>query len=318
VEGIDTRPATIRTNCWSVYSHFTGVDRWENVVAQLGGSTADYPFRCDDAALHHVMDEGWIWVLPFNNGVASAGMAFAGDRIPRSSPGRAVESEGAISPLSPWGRGVGGEGEAIWHSLLDRYPSLGRQFASARAVRPFTVTGRLQRCAQRAVGPNWAMLSHAAYFLDPFFSGGIAHSLLSIERLAEILDRHWERPTLAEQLKRYEAALFREVDYLDLLIHGCYHTFGRFPLFAAYSMYYFASAILSETRRRAGLAGPWSGFLSADWPGLGEAVERSHAELPSLTLNDADGFGQRIADDIAPFNTAGICDPLKKNLYPFV
>jgi FADH2 O2-dependent halogenase len=29
----------------------------------------------DDAALHHVFDGGWVWVLRFNNGITSAGVA---------------------------------------------------------------------------------------------------------------------------------------------------------------------------------------------------------------------------------------------------
>jgi FADH2 O2-dependent halogenase len=296
-EEIDTRPTRIRTNCWSVYSHFTGVPRWETILAELGGNTVEYPFRADDAALHHLLEDGWIWVLPFNNGITSVGVAYDGDRRPMN----------ATDPP-----------EMIWADLLQRYPSLARHFAAACPAQPFVRTGRLQRCAECVVGPDWAMLSHAAYFLDPFFSGGIAHSLLSIERLADILENHWDRPSLPEQLQRYQAALLREVDFLDLLIHGCYQTFGRFPLFAAYSMYYFAAAILNETRRRAGEAGPWSGFLSADWPGLHEAVRRTHDELPRLTVADTQGLQERVVRDINSINPAGLCDPRKNNMYPFV
>ena len=33
---------------------------------------AAYPV--DDAAVHHIFDGGWIWVLKFNNGITSAGL----------------------------------------------------------------------------------------------------------------------------------------------------------------------------------------------------------------------------------------------------
>ncbi len=33
------------------------------------------PYPIDDAAVHHVFDGGWIWVLKFNNGITSAGVA---------------------------------------------------------------------------------------------------------------------------------------------------------------------------------------------------------------------------------------------------
>ncbi len=52
----------------SLYSHFTGVARTETA-----GDAPPYPV--DDAAVHHVFEGGWVWVLRFNNGVTSAGVA---------------------------------------------------------------------------------------------------------------------------------------------------------------------------------------------------------------------------------------------------
>jgi FADH2 O2-dependent halogenase len=71
--GIDSQPCGVRTNAWSVYSHFEEVGLWADVLAKSGGQVADHPYRCDDAALHHVLADGWIWVLRFNNGITSAG-----------------------------------------------------------------------------------------------------------------------------------------------------------------------------------------------------------------------------------------------------
>ena len=52
----------------SLYSHFTEVERTD-----CSGEASPYPV--DDAAVHHVFDGGWVWVLRFNNGVTSAGVA---------------------------------------------------------------------------------------------------------------------------------------------------------------------------------------------------------------------------------------------------
>src|ERR1700733_14042177 len=52
----------------SLYGHFTEVGR-----SDVGGDTPPYPV--DDAAVHHVFEGGWVWVLRFNNGVTSAGVA---------------------------------------------------------------------------------------------------------------------------------------------------------------------------------------------------------------------------------------------------
>jgi FADH2 O2-dependent halogenase len=301
--GIATDPAEVRTNSWSVYSHFEGVELWEDLLAEMNAPTADYPYRCDAAALHHVLADGWVWVLRFNNGVTSAGVAWDGQRH-RSDPG-----------LSP---------EATWRQLLDTYPSLARQFARARVVRPWVRTGRLQRRARRAAGADWALLPHAAYFLDPLFSAGIAHTLLGIERLARILEPGRSPAAVAEQGEDYSRTLLREVEFVDWLVHGCYRTFGRFELLTAYTMYYFAAAVRSEERRLRGTAGPDEEFLSSHHSPLRLALKRSYDALPhsdaepARTAEFATAFFEQVARDIAPFNPAGFCDRAKRNMYPYV
>ncbi|HSS44778.1 MAG TPA: FAD-dependent oxidoreductase, partial [Thermoanaerobaculia bacterium] len=54
-----------------LYTHFEGVERWDRVMTSEGTP----PFPVDAAAVHHVFDGGWIWVLRFNNGITSAGVA---------------------------------------------------------------------------------------------------------------------------------------------------------------------------------------------------------------------------------------------------
>src|SRR5262249_44865938 len=78
VLGIENSPASVRTNSWSVFSHFQGVALWQNVLREQGGLIDDHPYHCDHAALHHVLDDGWIWVLRFNNGITSAGVMYDG------------------------------------------------------------------------------------------------------------------------------------------------------------------------------------------------------------------------------------------------
>src|SRR5262249_41516974 len=159
----------------------------------------------------------------------------------------------------------------------------------------------------RAAGVDWAMLAHSAYFLDPLFSSGNAHSLLTIERLARVFARHWGRPSLAEELQQYEAALLREVDFVDRLVHGCYRSVQRFDLLAAFTMYYFAGAIHSEERRRQGLAGERDEFLFSHHPTFRAALEEGYEKLlrPSLSRTE---YERQVSRDIAPYNTVGLCD----------
>ena len=299
--GVPTDADGLLTNSWSVYSHFADVERFERLYRASGGDAAAHPYPCDDAALHHVLTDGWVFVLRFNNGLTSAGPVLDSTRrLPN----------GALDP------------EAEWQAVLRHYPSVGAQFAAARPVRPFIRTSRLQRRARRAIGPGWALLPHAAYFLDPLFSGGNAHTLLGVERLGRLFREHWRRPSLDAGLADYERALFREVAFLDRLIHGSYQAFGRFGLLAAYTMYYFAGAVHSEGRRRRGEAGPGDEFLFSHDPSFRAALWQAHAALGRLAREPAGrgeaDFRRQVARDIASFNSAGLCDPAKNNLYPFV
>ena len=236
---------SLLTNSWSFYSHFADVARFEGHYRSKGGDADAHPYPCDDAALHHVLADGWVFVLRFNNGLVSAGPVLNGERR------RPDEN------LAP---------EAEWDAILQHYPRLKSNLQRRGPVRPFVRTGRLQRLARQAVGPGWALLPHAAYFLDPLFSAGNAHTLLGVERLGRIFAEHWGRPSLDAELAEYERMLFREVAFLDRLIHGCYLAFGRFGLLATYTMYYFAAAIHSEDRRRQGEAGPGDEFLFSHDP----------------------------------------------------
>ncbi len=301
VLGIDTSPAEVRTNSWSVFSHFEGVGLWRDVLLERSGTIEDHPYACDHAALHHVLDDGWVWVLRFNNGVTSAGILYDGERRPPDT----------TTPP-----------EVQWTQLLERYPSLARQFENARPVQPWTRTGRVQRRARKMAGDNWAMLAHAGYFLDALFSSGNAHSLLTIERLTRILARHWGRPSLGEALANYEATLLREVDFLDRLVHGCYRSFRHFDVLAAFTMYYFAGAIHSEERRETGAAREEDEFLFSHHPPFREVVFRGYDRLVQFvdtdpTAETVQAYCRQVAEDVAPWNTVGLCDPTKNNLYPY-
>ncbi|MCA9047021.1 MAG: hypothetical protein KDA69_22010, partial [Planctomycetaceae bacterium] len=152
----------------AIFGHFENVVPWTNVLREQGIDETDYTFACDDAALHHILDEGWMWQLRFSNDVVSVGIALDLDEHPVSE---------AESPEDEWNR------------ILNRYPSILRQFRNTRLVAPangLQRTGPLQRCLPIS-GPNWAQLPHSIGFVDPLHSTGIAHTLSGIQRLVPLL-----------------------------------------------------------------------------------------------------------------------------------
>lgn len=296
--GIEENVRTFRTNSRSIYAHFTGVVPWGDLYAGLGGRIGDHPFPCHAAALHHVFDGGWMYVLHFDNGVTSAGFLLDCDRHPLDP---------SVSP------------ENEWNHLINRFPSIAEQFANAEPLMPLVRTDRLQRLSSRIAGANWAMLPNAAGFIDPLHSTGNAQTLCGVERLVSALqtDEHDRRAAL----ERYERTTLREFGLIDRIIHGCYAGFGRFELMAAYSMFYFAGAHYSEQVRREGRTEASAAFLNAHDPRFRDAVERKHdliCELsarPGVNPEVIRAFENEVTREIEPYNLAGLCDRSKRNMY---
>ncbi len=318
--GIADEADRLATNSRALYAHFADVRPWHDVLVSAGATVGDHPFYCDHAALHHLLEEGWMWQLRFNNGITGAGFAIDCARSPLD-----------ISlPIAK-----------EWSRLMKRYPSVAGQFESAQIVAPpggLRRTGRLQRLAARMAGDNWALLPNTAGFIDPLHSTGIAQTLCGIERLAGILEQHGGKPTLAAHLDRYETTVRRELLLVDKLVSGCYLARRHFRLFTAFSMLYFAAATTYERRRHAGELVPGAAFQCADDTAYCRAVDECWIELRRLladydttnrkssdviasnahvTVSDADiaAFDDFVAQRIGPFNTAGLCDPSAHNMY---
>jgi tetracycline 7-halogenase / FADH2 O2-dependent halogenase len=291
--GIGPHPVGLKTRSRALFSHFTNVARWEDLYTARGGLAGNHPYPCDDAALHHVFEGGWMWVLRFDNGVTSAGFALDPDRFPLDR---------SVSP------------EAEWEAMMQRLPAVAEQYAHVEAVVPFRQTGRMQRRLARSAGSNWVMLPNTAAFLDPLHSTGNAFTLVGIERLLGILERNWRRPQLAEDLKRYDEIVQTEVEFLDAIVSGSFAGFHEFERMVALSMFYFATATWSEGERRAGRAVRGSAFLSADHPELKAALARAARDVGDRSISTA-AFTARVHAAIAPFNRVGLFDPAKRNLY---
>ncbi len=295
-------PGSLHTGL--VHGHFRGV-RPLRAAAGAGGTFSAGPYPDERAAVHHLLDEGWMYELTFDHGVVSAGFVVEGAAAVR-----------AITNRMP---------AAAFQAFARRYPSLAAQYETAVPVRPVAVIPRLQRRLSRAAGDGWALLPHVLQFWSPLFSTGIAWSLLGVERLGLLLEDRTASPTatrvrLTTGLERYSALLRSEANHLRRLIEPAYRCRCRFDAFDAYVQAYFAAASYSETRQRLCPAPPgtdgqwaWSGFLGATDPvlqGILAAAARLVEEPRSGPLLD---LARRT---IAPRNVAGLADPARRRLYP--
>ena len=283
-----------------VYGHFTGVRPLRLEDAHPTRFPAG-PYPDERAAVHHLLDEGWMYELAFDHGVVSAGFV--------------VDARELNPP-------IGQQDPAdAFRTLAHRYPSIAARYETAQPVRPVAAIPRLQWRLARAAGPNWVLLPHAWMFWSPLFSTGIAWSLAGVERLGLILESAAGAPaSVAAGLRRYAALLRAEGHHLRRLIEGAYRCRHDFDAFAACAQAYFAAASWCEARQRlcpapAGTGGAWawSGFLGASDPVLRSIVSRA----PRLVTNHPpESRLDAVRRLIAPRNVAGLANPARKRLYP--
>jgi FADH2 O2-dependent halogenase len=294
------------TRAGLVYSHFDNVRLMHDVLPGL----PEGPYPDDWAAVHHLIDEGWMYSLRFDHGTTSAGFLLRPDALEAISP------NGQLEP------------ELLWRNLLARYPTLERLFADARPTMPFAYRPLIQHRLSQGAGERWLMMPHAYAFVDPLFSTGIAWSLRAVERLALVFEdaRSNTRTPGPALLDKYSALLTAEADQIDLLVAGAYKAMQHFDLFAAQAMLYFTSVSFAEASQRLvpddDVA--WRGFLGVGDPVLGPLPAAAFSRLSELVAprggaaswETRSAFGHWISEATRQRNVAALSNPSRKNLYP--
>ena len=280
----------------ALYTHFEGVQRWDSLVA----SDATPPYPVDDAALHHVLPGAWVWVLRFNNGLTSAGVA-------------ATDAVACHYGFD--------EGADAWVRLMADYPSVRAQFAAARSSRPFVHTPRVAHRTAVVAGRDWALLPSAAGVIDPLLSTGFPLTLLGIGRLARVLEETAPGTAREAALARYAKDTTEELETTERLVAALYATMSDFPLFKRLTALYFAAASYAETVRRLGQPDRARGFLLHADPIFGPALRGITARVLALPRGQArDAARSRVFDDvvgaIVPFDVAGLGDTTRRDWYP--
>ncbi|MHB8519367.1 MAG: NAD(P)/FAD-dependent oxidoreductase [Limisphaerales bacterium] len=282
-----------------LYTHFSGVRKMTELLPANGEEAPPYP--PDDAAVHHVFEGGWIWVLRFNNGLTSAGVA-------------------ATDALANDLRFA--DGAATWSRLLERLPTVRAQFVEAREQFPFVHATRLPFCSATVAGAQWALLPSAAGFVDPLLSTGFPLTLLGVARLAAIIGQDWGSERMGSRLTDYARQTRAELETTAQLIGALYASMKDFEIFAALSLLYFAAASFSETARRLGRPELAPGFLLCNQPDFAAAMRRCCGEAGRLLAGrnlDADartGLLQAIRRTIEPFDLIGLSDASRRNWHP--
>ena len=292
VLGLRSMPTAWLPPTAGLYTHFEDVERWES--ANRNEESPPYPL--DDAAVHHVFEDGWMWVLRFNNGITSAGVALTG-------------TAAAAVRLA--------EGAPAWNRLLEGLPSVRDQFRRARPVHPFVYAPRLAFRTRDVCGSRWALLPSAAGVIDPLLSTGFPLTLLGVGRLLDLLERTADGPERDAALREYARITQDELDATERLVAALYATMSDPPLFKRLTLLYFAAASYAEAARRLGRPALAQGFLLHADARFGPALRMcSELALGARDERAREALVDRIDRAIEPFDIAGLLDRQRRDWYP--
>jgi FADH2 O2-dependent halogenase len=223
--------------------------------------------------MHHVIERGWFWIIPFNNDprsvnpLVSVGLTFDERRYPKPTD------------MTP---------EEEFYDHVSRYPALERIFANAKTVRPWVSTDRLQYTSTRTVGHRWCLMSHAAGFIDPLFSRGLTNTgevinAVAHRLLAALADDDFSVERF-EYVERLQEGLVR---YNDELVNCSFISWSNFDLWNAVSRVWIAAQLptslhfgrIIEKYQRTGDDAVFQELETFPYPGLPFPGNTAYKEL---------------------------------------
>ena len=222
------RHRELRAHSRTLYTHMVDVPCFND----LGASREQYghPFRLCEGTLHHIFKGGWLWVIPFNNHFrATNPLCSVGLQLdPRIYALRAELTA-----------------EQEFFEFIGQFPNILEQFQNARSVRAWMRSDRLQYSARHVVGDRFALLAHAAGFIDPLYSKGLYITHMSIILAADlILKAHLSGDYSAAAFAPLEEITLRYTDMHDRLVANSYKSWGNYKLWSVYSILWLLGAYL--------------------------------------------------------------------------
>lgn len=211
------KPTRFKTHSRSIFTHMISVKKYDDCV-QVAEEALD-KIRWHQGTLHHIFDGGWMWVIPFGNhkkttnSICSVGL----NLDPRKYPKTDVLAEQEFK------------------KFLSQFPDIAIQFEDAKPVRNWVSTNRLQYSSCSCMGEKFYLLPHAAGFVDPLYSFGLANSCTIIIPLASrIMKAISNDDYSAEQFADIEHLQQKLFDYNDNLVNCSYISFRNFNLWDAW------------------------------------------------------------------------------------
>ncbi|MEV6009398.1 tryptophan 7-halogenase [Streptomyces sp. NPDC051976] len=213
------QPARFKHHARSMFTHYIGVKPFDDVSHHPVSLRPPAASPWGGGTLHHLIERGWFWIIPFNN--------YKDSKNPIISVGLTMDERTYPKPkdITP---------EEEFQGFLDKYPAVKRQFEGAHRVREWVSTDRLQYSSKQSIGYRWCLMSHAAGFLDPLFSRGLSNTFEVVyalmSRLLPAIDDDDFTTERFEYVETIERGLLH---FNDELVNSSYISFSHFPLWNA-------------------------------------------------------------------------------------
>jgi FADH2 O2-dependent halogenase len=213
------QPSRLKHHARSLFTHYVGIKPYDEVCdyPEALRPPADSPFH--GGTLHHIIERGWFWIIPFNNHKDS--------RNPLCSVGLTFDERVYPKPkdMTP---------DQEFNHYLDKYPAVKRQFEGASRVREWVSTDRIQYSSKQTVGERWCLMSHASGFVDPLYSRGLSNTVEVVDALCwRVLESLRDDDFSVERYEYVERLEQGLLDYNDKIVNSSYIAFSHFRLWNA-------------------------------------------------------------------------------------
>lgn len=210
-------PTRFKHQSRSLFTHMLGLRHPDELWQRSKSDTPPIPWN--QGTVHHIFERGWFWYIAFNNTPVSQNPLVS---VGLTLDPRLYPRDPSLTPMEDFA------------SIASRFPDIERQYAGGRAVREWVSTDRIQYSSKQLVGDRWCLLAHAAGFLDPLFSFGLAVTGDAVTTLAWRLIRAVQDDDFSaerfEFMDRFQQA---RLDYVDETVNASYTAFNDFDLWKA-------------------------------------------------------------------------------------
>jgi flavin-dependent dehydrogenase len=146
----------------------------------------------------HLADDGWFWIIPLPDGVASVGF---------------VGTQAAFKARR-------GRPHDLLFERIRKSPTVSERMRAAELASEVMAAGNYSYRARPSWGQGYMMIGDAFAFVDPVFSSGVMLAMTAGELGADVADAWLDDPATGRRLaQRSERQLCRTMDRLSWLIY---------------------------------------------------------------------------------------------------